>query len=152
MAKNPQENSDWTSLPVLTEIVGDVPPEIPVLTEEARNKNKPAQDDSIVEMSAEEIAELLAAQLEKQLRAKLRAQFEALWQETWRQTRASLPELIRAQLTQPASAQGLGASKQPALDIIAPRPAATGSKKANNGKASSTRLNIKEPKNKPTPN
>lgn len=148
MAKDPKVESDWASLPVLTEIVGEVPPEIPVLTEEARNRIKLAQDDSVVAMSAEDLAARLAPQIEQALRAKLSAQFEAMWQETWRETRASLPELIRAQLTRAAEGRGLGASKAAALDIIAPRSAAAANKKANNGKTGSAKLNIKEPKNK----
>ncbi len=130
MAKAPKDNSDWTSLPVLTDIVGDAPPGIPTLTEEARSKHKLAQDVAqdvarnnaqklaqhaeVLEMSAEEIAALLAPQLELLLRERMRTQFEILWQETWLQARASLPELIHAQLS------GIDRSKAPAVDIIAP--------------------------------
>lgn len=140
MAKTPKDESDWASLPVLTEIVGDAPPEIPVLIDEARNKQKLGQDDNIVEMSAEEIAELLAPQLEKQLRAKLSAEFEVMWQETWMQARASLPELIHAQLK--------AGGKRSALDIIAPRTAPTSTRKTGTGKTSSTKPGGKEAKNK----
>lgn len=144
MAKSPKNDSDWTLLPVLTEIVGDLPPEIPVLTEEARNRKKLAQDGST--MSAEEIAEQVAPQLEKLLRAKLHAQFEAMWLETWRQTRAGLPDLIRTQLATPA--RGISGSDADSLDIIPPASASVAAKKAGNSKISSTRLNIKEPKKK----
>jgi len=146
MAKTPKDDSDWASLPILTEIVGDAPPDIPLLTEEAINKQKLAQEVDVLEMSAEEIAVLLAPQLEKQLRTQLNAQFEAMWQETWLQARASLPELIHAHLT--AGGKGLAGSKQPALDIIAPRTASTGTRKNSTGKASSTKPGSKEPKNK----
>lgn len=146
MTNNPQHNNDWASLPVLTEIVGDISPKIPLLTEEASNKQKLAQKDGVLEMSAEEIAELLAPQLEKQLRAKMNKQFEAMWQATWLQARASLPELIHAQLS--ASSKGLAGSKASGLDIITPRTPASGAKKSNTGKASSTKAASKEPKNK----
>ncbi len=145
MAKNPQDDGDWSSLPVLTEIVGDLPAEIPLLTEEALNRQKLAPEEGVLEMSAEEIAALLAPQLEKQLRAKLNKQFEAMWQETWMQARASLPELIHAQLS--AGSKGLAGSKQPALDIIAPRTGSTGSRKASS-KTSTSKPGSKEPKNK----
>lgn len=148
MANNPKDNSDWASLPVLTEIVGEISPEIPLLTEEAINQQKLAQEDGVLELSAEEIAELLAPQLEKQLRTKMNKQFEALWQETWRQTRASLPDLIRSQLTMPPGGKGLAGSKAPGLDIITPRAPASGTRKNNTGKASSTKAASKEPKNK----
>ncbi|HEU0187415.1 MAG TPA: hypothetical protein VFR06_05920 [Gallionellaceae bacterium] len=96
------ENGAWTALPVLTDIVDASAAALPGLTEQALQQ---APDD-VVEMSADEIAALLAPQLEQQLRAKLSAQFELLWQEAWQQTRATLPELIRAQLTVSAAADG----------------------------------------------
>lgn len=152
MAKAPKDNSDWTSLPVLTDVVGDVPPGIPTLTEEALNKRKFAQgavrQNEVLEMSAEEIAALLAPQLEKQLREKLRAQFEVLWQETWMQTRASLPELIHAQLSaQPRSKSSAG-NKAAAVDIIAPRGVTSGIKKPAAGKTASAKNNAKNSKTK----
>lgn len=148
MTNNPQDNNDWASLPVLTEVVGDISPKIPLLTEEASNKQKLSAEDGVLEMSAEEIAELLAPQLEKQLRAKMNKQFEAIWQETWRQTRATLPDLIRDQLTPQPGKKGLAGSKASGLDIITPRTPASGARKSNTGKASSTKPVSKEPKNK----
>jgi hypothetical protein len=123
MAKAPKDNSDWMSLPVLTEVVGDMQPEIPTLIEEAAGKlaRDNSRNNEVVEMSAEEIAALLAPQLEQQLREKMREQFEVLWQETWLQARASLPELIYAQLKQGGRAS--------ALDIIAPDSAIPATKK-----------------------
>lgn len=152
MAKAPPDTSDWTSLPVLTEVVGDAPPEIPTLTEEALNKRKLAQslvknivrDHDALEMSAEEIAALLAPQLEQQMREKMREHFEVLWQETWLQTRASLPELIYAQL-KPGS-KGVTGGKASAVGIITPQPAATGTKKSATGKAAAAKA--KDSKNK----
>lgn len=149
MAKHFKDNSDWASLPVLTEIVGEVPPGIPLLTEEAASKQAPALEGDLPRISAEEIAARLAPQLETQLRAQLSAQFEAMWQETWRQTRARLPDLIRTQLASPTDT-GLGGDKEPALDIIAPRTAPTGTRKAH--KASATKPTVKDPKNKETKN
>ncbi len=145
MAKNTKDNNDWTSLPVLTEVVGDVAPEIPTLTEEAENKRKLAQslvqktapNNEIVEMSAEEIAALLAPQLERQLREKMREQFEVLWQETWLQARASLPELVYAQL-KPGN-QGMAGGKPSTLDIIAPNSANPAIKKPGTGKTAKTK-------------
>jgi hypothetical protein len=133
MAKAPKDNSDWMSLPVLTEVVGDVQPEIPTLIEEAAGKlaRGNSRNNEVVEMSAEEIAALLAPQLERQLREKMREQFEVLWQETWLQARASLPELIYAQLKQ--------GNKAPALDIIAPHSAAPATKKSGTGKTVTVR-------------
>jgi hypothetical protein len=134
MAKAPKDNSEWMSLPILTEVVGDVQPGIPTLIEEAVDKL--ARDNSrnheFVEMSAEEIATLLAPQLELQLREKMREQFEILWQETWMQARASLPELIYAQLKQ--------GSKASALDIITPNSATPATKKSGPAKTKAGKI------------
>lgn len=151
-----KESSDWTSLPVLTEIVGEAPLEIPTLTEEVANQHKSPNintpeippHNEVVEMSAEEIAALLAPQLEKELREKLRAQFEELWQETWMQTRASLPELIHAQLRAQLANTALAGSKVPAVDIITPNPAAASTKKSAASKAGAAKTNPKTSKNK----
>ncbi len=139
MAKSTKDNSDWTSLPVLTEVVGDVPPEVPLLTEEALHERKLALDSGTPELSADQIAALLAPRLEKQLRAEMSAQFELLWQETWRQARTQLPDLIRDQLAaQPANTRST-ASKMPELGIIAPRSPAPAAKKPAAGRVSAAK-------------
>jgi hypothetical protein len=106
MDNSPTESSAWTKLPVLTDIADEATASLPAMTEKALHH----LTDEVVEMSAEEIAALLAPQLEQQLRAKLSAQFELLWQEAWQQTRASLPELIRTQLSTRSAEQGNGSA------------------------------------------
>jgi valyl-tRNA synthetase len=125
MAPSSATSNAYDDLPVLTEVVGEYV-EIPVLTDRVVEEITLQAAQAVVEIPApaalsDEQLRRVAAQLEEMLAAR----FTALWQDAWREARATLPELVRAELAllqARAPAPAAAEAAAPVFAIIA-RPA-----------------------------